>query len=71
MAFTSWAPGPDLPGTARQQVYTADATGGNVTLLTPEAWVRATPVWSPRQDWIALIVNAKEEYGDASIRLVE
>lgn len=53
------------------QVYTADSEGRDVRLLTPEEWFQATPLWSPRQDRIALLVNPTEAYGTASIRLVE
>jgi Tol biopolymer transport system component len=71
MAFSGWLRGSKIGSGQQEQVYTAHVAGGEVRPLTPEAWVRATPVWSPAQDRVGLLVNLKDEYGTASIRLVE
>jgi Tol biopolymer transport system component len=71
MAFTAWILQRDGLTADGDQVYTADIAGRDIRLLTPETWVHASPVWSARQDRIGLLVSAKDEYGTASIRLVE
>jgi Tol biopolymer transport system component len=59
------------PGEEEEQVYQTDAAGDGIALLTSEKWERAVPVWAPQGDRLALVVNAKEGTGIASIRLVE
>jgi Tol biopolymer transport system component len=73
MAFSTWFVPPDFNTMPKEesQVYTADAAGGDRTLLTSDTWTIAAPAWSPRSDRIALVVNSREGSSTASIRLVE
>ena len=73
IAFSTWLFPSDMskfePGD--EQVYTADAAGGHVELLTPEKWENAAPVWAPQGNRLAVVVNTKQGSSSASIRLVE
>jgi Tol biopolymer transport system component len=71
MAFTMSSPQRDGLTADGEQIYTADIAGRDIRLLTPETWMHASPLWSARQDRIGLLVNAKDEFGTGSIRLVE
>jgi TolB protein len=77
IAFSTWmfpdmnSDSTDWFNRSDDQVYTADAAGAGVTLLTPEMWTRASPVWAPQGGRVALVVNRNEGSGTASIRLVD